>query len=438
MSSKINNSNTPGPVNLYQTGGKRAYVILILLCLCYLFDYTDRMIVASLFPFIKKTWAVNDMQLGSLQTVVSIFMAIMVLPLSLVVDRWSRRKMVSLMVLFWSLATIACAFANNFEQLLVARAFTGLGEAGYAPAAVAIIAASFPQESRAKMTGIWDAFAPVGAGVGFLVGGYVGMHYGWQHAFGLVGIPGILLAIAFWFTHDYKTVSLTDEKNKADSISSIDTKGLWSNVAGLFKIPSLWFVYLAFAMNMAVSTPIMLWLPTYLNRFHGMNEQVASTATGGIALLVLVGAPLGGYLADRWLSVRQDSRMIMSGITSLISAAMLVCAFMFPQSGSFWVFILLFGIFSLAFLAPGAAAIQDVVHPGLRALAYGICVVCQHLLGNSWSPMLIGDISDHVGLEKALLITPVFGFIAAILFFAGAKWYSRDIGRVSRVVLYSE
>ena len=418
----------------YRPGGPSAYIILVLLCLTYAFDYTDRMIVASLIPFIKEAWGLSDTLLGSLTGVVSLFIAVFVLPFSLMVDRWSRRKMISIMVFSWSIATILCAFARNYNELLIARAFTGIGEAGYAPAAIAMIAASFPQAKRAVAVGIWDAFAPIGAAVGFLVGGYVGLHYGWQHAFGLVGIPGILLAIGYWFTRDYKTVPLEDSITAGVGNSG----GLWTSIKGLLRIPTIWFVYLAFAMNIAVTTPIMTWFPSYLNRFHGMNEQQAGNMTALLAMLLLVGAPLGGYLADRWMKRRANARMAFSAVTSLLSALLLGVAFMMPQSALFKPLMIGFCILSVAFLAPAAAVIQDVVHPGLRALAYGLCVVCQHVFGAAWSPMLIGNISDHVGLEKALLVLPVFGVVAAVLFMVGARHYEKDLDKVRHVELLSE
>ncbi|HOD29583.1 MAG TPA: MFS transporter [Syntrophales bacterium] len=428
------NSGSGTPLAAYRPGGASAYIILVLLCLTYAFDYTDRMIVASLIPFIKQEWGLSDTLLGSLTGVVSLFIAVFVLPFSLMVDRWSRRKMISIMVFSWSIATILCAFARNYNELLIARAFTGIGEAGYAPAAVAMIAASFPQAKRAVAVGVWDAFAPIGAAVGFLVGGYVGLHYGWQHAFGLVGIPGLLLAIGYWFTRDYKTVPLEGPL----AAGAPKSGGLGISVKGLLRIPTIWFVYLAFAMNIAVTTPIMTWFPSYLNRFHGMNEQQAGNMTAMLAMLLLVGAPLGGYLADLWMKRRTNARMVFSAVTSLLSALLLAAAFLMPQSGLFRWFMIGFGILSVAFLAPAAAVIQDVVHPGLRALAYGLCVVCQHVFGAAWSPMLIGNISDHVGLEKALLVLPVFGFVAAALFMAGARYYERDLDQVRHVELVSE
>jgi MFS family permease len=429
------NQNPELEVKTYKPVGIRSSILLGLLCLAFFFDYADRFILSALFPFIKQDWGLSDQALGTLSGILAIPMAILVLPLSIAVDRWSRRKMIALMVFLWSLATLSCAFARNFTQLLIARAMTGVGEAGYAPASIASIAAAFPRQSRAKVTGIWDAFAPLGSAVGFFVGGYIGVHYGWRHAFGIMAIPGMLLALGFLFLRDYKTVPLGDpEATRSES----KTLGFWSSFLGLFEIRTLRFVWLAFAMNFAINTAIMSWLPSYFHRFHGMNEQQAGTISGMLALLALVGAPGGGILADRWMRRRGDARMVFSGIVSALSALMLLAALLSAHTYAFMPLLIGFGILSVAFLAPGAAVIQDVVHPGLRAMGYGLNVLVLQLLGASWTPWFIGLLSDRWGLEKSLLVLPVFGLIASILFLAGARWYEKDLGNVKNIVLLEE
>lgn len=420
---------------VYSLERGRALYLLILLCLTYLFDYADRMVVGSLIPFIKSDWGLSDQELGALTSVIYVTIALFVLPLSLLVDRWSRRRMISIMVFLWSMATLACAFARTHKELLWARAMVGLGEAGYAPAGTAVLAGAFPVQVRARTMGIWNAFIPLGAAVGFLVGGYIGQNWGWRHAFGLVAVPGLLLGVLFWFTRDYKTVPLeggsSDEESKP-------LGGLYSSIRSLVKIPTLWFVYLAFAMNTAITTCLMTWLPSYFHRFHGMSEQKAGSMAAGLALLVLVGAPLGGFMADRWRKRRLDARMVFSGITSGVSAVLLAGAFLLAQTPLFGPLLVLFGILTVCYVAPSAAVTQDVVHPGLRALSYGLCVICQHLLGGAWSPMLVGRLSDKLGLDKALLVIPLFGIAASLLLLIGSRGYGRDLGRVKPVTLMEE
>ncbi|MGQ9857806.1 MAG: spinster family MFS transporter [Thermodesulfobacteriota bacterium] len=435
MSQGSQSGETQEGQRVYGLRGGRALYLLILLCLTYLFDYADRMVVGSLIPFIKRDWGLSDQELGSLTSVIYVTIAVFVLPLSLVVDRWSRRKMISIMVFVWSMATLACAFARNYKELLWARALVGLGEAGYAPAGTAVLAGAYPVQVRARTMGIWNAFIPLGAAVGFLAGGYIGQNWGWRHAFGLVAAPGIILAVLFWFTKDYRTVALTQEDLEGKPIA---TAGLWPSIKELMGIPTLWFVYLAFAMNTAITTCMMTWLPSYFHRFHGMSEQKAGTMAAGLALLVLVGAPLGGFLADRWRRTRLNARMVLSGITSLASAILLALAFFVPHTAAFGPLLVAFGILTVCYVAPCAAVTQDVVHPGLRALSYGLCVICQHLLGGAWSPMLIGSLSDKMGLEKALLAIPLFGLVASGVLLYGSRVYERDLHRVCKVTLLQE
>ena len=418
----------------YEPGRRAAGVTLLLLCLTMLFDYADRMVVGALIPFIKEDWGLSDRALGSLTSVIYVTIAVFVLPLSVAVDRWSRRKMISLMVFVWSLATFACAFTRSYGQLLAARALVGLGEAGYAPAGTASLAAAYPARVRARAMGVWNAFIPIGAAVGFLVGGYIGQRYGWRHAFGLVALPGIPLAVLFRFTKDYRTVPLHDGGGGGPGRAA----GFGRSALALFRIPTAWFVYLAFAMNTAITTALLTWLPTYFHRFHGVDKQTAGNLAAGMMLLVMVGAPLGGFLADRWIRSRANARMVFSGLTSFLSALLLAVALLLAQSPLFMPLLVCFGILTVCYVAPSAAVTQEVVHPGLRALSYGLCVICQHLLGGAWSPMLIGALSDRWGLDKALFVLPVFGLIAAGLLLAGSRWYVRDVERVERIVLLNE
>lgn len=419
----------------YKLQGIRALFLVALLCLTYLFDYADRMVVGSLIPFIKADWQLTDQELGSLTSVIYLTIALFVLPLSLIVDRWSRRKMISIMVFLWSMATLACAFARSYRELLWARAMVGLGEAGYAPAGTAVLAGAFPTQVRAKVMGIWNAFIPLGAATGFLAGGYIGQNWGWRHAFGLVALPGIVLAVLFWFTKDYRTVPL-EGGTQAKGSRPLSTLG--RSIRGLFRIPTLWFVYLAFAMNTAITTCLMTWLPSYFHRFHGMSQEKAGTMAAGLALLVLVGAPLGGFLADKWREKRLDARMVFSGLTSGISAILLAMAFLFSHSPAFGPLLVIFGILTVCYVAPSAAVTQDVVHPGLRALSYGLCVICQHLFGGAWSPMIIGGLSDRIGLDRALLVIPIFGIAASALLLVGSRAYVRDLEKVEAVTLLQE
>jgi len=184
------------------------YFAFTLLFLLYMFDYIDRTVIVSLFPFLKREWGLTDTQCGLLVSAVYWSILIFSLPVSILIDRWSRKKCIGLMALFWGLATLACAFTRNFSQLFVTRAAIGIGEAGYAPGGTAMISAAFAPQHRARMLGIWNASIPLGSALGIVIGGFIAAHWGWRHAFGIVALPGMVVAVLFFYVRDYQTVEL--------------------------------------------------------------------------------------------------------------------------------------------------------------------------------------------------------------------------------------
>lgn len=409
----------PGP----SSSDNRARFTLALLMLIYMSDYADRTILTSMINFIKRDWNITDTQAGWLFSVILLFITIFTIPASIIIDRWSRRKMIAIMTLCWSLATLACAFAANFTQLLAARAMIGIGEAGYAPAGAALISAAYSERKRARALGTWNAAIPLGIGLGMAAGGYIAGKWGWQHAFGLVAIPGMVLAAASWFLPDYATVRPEDSQGRGGNFLSRGYR--------LLLIPSLVLTYMGFAMNVSATSAMITWLPAYFER-TGMTK-----AGGGGALasplfaLVVIGAPLGGLLADRWQRRRKNARLAFPAINSFLAAGCLFIAFLFPghRAQIFW--LVSYSVLIGGFIAPALAATQELVHPGQRALSVGLCVLIQHVAGDVWSPPLIGRISDLMGLEQAVKFIPLYGLAGCAFFALGSRYYARDREKVA-------
>ncbi len=431
------NPGSTGP-GTYSTTGMRSHGILVVLFLIYMSDYIDRYVVASMIDFIKRDWHITDAQAGTLMSVVLLFITIFTVPASILIDRWSRRKMVAVMVFLWSLATLACAFTKNYTQLLVARAFVGIGEAGYAPGGAAMLAAAYPEKSRAKALGTWNASIPLGVGVGLFAGGQIAKHWGWQNAFGLVAFPGMLLALVAWFLPDYKTVRV-----ESSTEGPGDLRGFFSKAFEICRSPCLVLTYLGFAMNVSVTTALMTWLPAYFERTGMAEPGAGGTYTMPIFALVLVGAPLGGFLSDAWRARRPEARMLFPALTSLAAASTLLVALLNPGKGFQLYIMISYGVLATCFIAPASSVTQDLVHPGLRAFSYALCVIVQHMCGDIWSPYIVGAVSDSIasdgsGLARAMLIVPAFGMMAAVFFYIGARFYNRDLARVEKVELEAE
>ena len=423
----------------YKLSTRSTYYIFALLFLLYFFDYVDRMVVTSLFPFLQKEWGLTDTQSGLLVSVVYWSIVAFVLPVSILVDRWSRKKTIGIMAFVWSMATLACAFTKTFPQLIMTRAAIGIGEAGYAPAGTAMLSGLFPEEKRSRMMGLWNMSIPLGTAVGIGLGGFIAAHWGWRHAFGVVAIPGAIVALLFFFVKDYKTVELvkTDKtdvayEGRSKKMSKMDI------VREFLHTPSLIFTNLGFIGCIFANNAIMVWLPTYFHRTTGIPMSEAGIKVSMLMILAIIGLPLGGWLADMWFKKRPSARLLLPAITTILNALFIFIAFSFMEGKTQYITLLGMGVLASAFAPAAIIATQEVIHPGLRAISYSVCVIVQNLLGASLAPIVIGKISDLHGIKAAMSIIPIFLVISALLFFTGSFFYKKDLDKVEKITLECE
>ncbi len=420
----------------YKLSKFSTYYIFALLFLLYFFDYVDRMIVTSLFPYLQKEWGLTDTQSGLLVSVVYWSIVGFVFPVSILVDRWSRKKTIAIMAVMWSVATALCALTKSFPQLLMARSGIGIGEAGYAPAGTAMLSGLFPPEKRSRMMGLWNMSIPLGIAVGTAVGGFVAQHWGWRHAFGLVAFPGAIAAILFFFVKDYKTVELVKAGGSAGAgkvrMSKMDI------FREFIHTPSLILTNLGFIGCIFVNNAIIVWLPTYLHRVEGIPMSEAGLKVGVIMLLAIIGLPVGGWLADVWFKKNVSSRMRFPSLTIALNALVIFAAFSFLDGKAQYMVLLLMGILASMFAPAAIIATQEVIHPGLRAISYSVCVVFQNLFGASMAPIVIGALSDAYGIKVAMSILPAFLLASSLLFFAGSFSYKKDLDKVEKIALECE
>ena len=418
----------------YLFSARYSNYVFILLFLLYLFDYADRMVVNSMFSFITAEYGTTDTQNGWLVSVIYLAIGILTFPISLVIDRWSRTKTIGIMAIIWSLATAACAFTGNYVQLFMARIMIGFGEAGYAPGGTALISGMYPLEKRSRMMGFWNASIPIGSAIGVTMGGIIASSLGWKHAFGLVALPGLIIAILFLFVKDYKTVDLS-YIDKANNKIKMERKDMFRE---FLSRPSVLFTYFGMAAIVFVTTALIVWLPTYFASELSMEPKLAGTLAGAVMLLALIGAPLGGHLTDKWREKQTNARLLFPTISTIISAILLfVALFIFKGTGQI-IILFIFGAWVMTFLAGAAAVTQDVIHPGMRATSYAIAVAVQNLLGSFTAPIVLGKISDLSNIKTAISILPFVLLIGTLLFFLGSKYYVRDMGKVAKIKLEAE
>ena len=399
-----------------------------------MFDYIDRMIVTSMFTSIEREWSISHTQSGLLVSAVYWAIVLLTFPVSILVDRWSRSKTIGIMAIMWSIATALCALTGNFVQLFMARLLIGVGEAGYAPGGSAMIAGLYPLEKRSKMMGLWNASIPLGTAIGVLLGGIIAIKLGWKHAFGIVALPGFIVAILFLFVKDYKTVDLSFV-DKMNNKVKMKTKDVFNE---FITKPSLIFTYFGIAAVVFVTTSLITWLSTYFQIERGLEQDKAGTLASAVMVLALVGAPLGGFLTDRWRKTQPRARLLFPTLSTILTAFFLFAALYLFKGVVQFILLLIMGILIMAFISGAASVTQDVIHPGLRAMSYAVAVIVQNLLGSSMAPIVVGKIYDLTNIKTALSFLPFVLLIGALLFYLGSRYYSGDMEKVAKINLEPE
>jgi MFS family permease len=185
------------------------WYVLTVLVIVYVFNFVDRQILSILAERIKKDLALSDAQIGFLYgTAFAVFYAVFGIPLGRLADVWERRRIISIGLFFWSLMTALSGLARNFTQLGLARIGVGVGEASMSPAAFSMLSDYFPAKRRATVMAIHQSAIFIGSGLGLGIGGLIVERWdgwwgssppfglrGWQVAFFIAGVPGMLLAL---------------------------------------------------------------------------------------------------------------------------------------------------------------------------------------------------------------------------------------------------
>ena len=424
-------ATTHGGAGDYLIGRRAAWFAFAMTFALMLVDYIDRQVIVSLFPHIKTEWGLSDKQLGALVSVVSVTVAIGALPIALLADRTSRVKSIVVMATVWSLATLSCMFTRNYSLLFAARAFVGLGEAGYGSVGAALIASLFPGRLRARLLAAFFAAASVGSVLGVVLGGVIAAHWGWQAAFGVVGVPGLVLALLYLKVRDYKTVALTPSLTQATGSTASTVKFV---AKALARSPTMLWVCLGGAAQLIVVSAVWAWLPSFLNRVHGIAPDKAGIQAALVVLCGAAGSVVWGTVVDRAGGRRLRNKLFAMAALCVAATAVLAPAFAAGASfGAQFTLIAIGGFIMTCTVGPVSAVVTDVVHPGVRATGLSVLALFQNLFGLAAGPFLVGVFSDVYGLQTALALAPAFGLLAAAFFLLAARSYEADVRQVERI-----
>jgi predicted MFS family arabinose efflux permease len=250
------------------------WVVFTLTFALLLSDYMSRQVLSAVFPFLKAGWALTDTQLGALTSVVALTVGLLAVPLSLLGDRWGRGRSIVLMATIWSLATAASAVAANYEQLMLARVFIGVGEAAYSSVGLAVVLAVFPAYRRASFTGAFMAGGSFGSVLGVALGGWLAVQFGWRASFAAMAVLGLVLVALYRLViSDAKL----EQYRVADAAEGEPVpSGGRVRLRTLISTPSVICAYIGSGLQLFIAGSLFAWLPSYLNRAYGLPPDRAA------------------------------------------------------------------------------------------------------------------------------------------------------------------
>jgi MFS family permease len=197
------------------------------------------------------------------------------------------------------------------------------------------------------------------------------------------------------------------------------------------------YVCLGAAAQLVVVSALWSWLPSFLNRVHGVPADQAGVRAALVVLCGALGSVAWGALVDRAGSRRPRNKLLTMAALCLLSMVILSFPFAaqtlgFALPGQTRFGLIAAGSFVVTCtVGPVSAVVIDVIHPGVRATGASVLALFQNLFGLAAGPLVAGALSDHFGLSVALALTPLFSILAAVAFVRAARTYEADAARAA-------
>ncbi len=362
-------------------------------------------------------------------------------------NRMPRWRLIAIGVVLWSLASGASGLAGTFHDskaiatggiavffgsfgfLLLTRCFIGVGEAAYGPIAPTLISDLYPVKIRGSVLAWFYAAIPVGSALGYALGGLLG----WPSAFYWVVPPGLLLGLWCWFMPEPKSGQA--DLGPGQVVSHLRL----SDYLVLLRTPS----YVLDTLGMTAMTfsigGIAIWMPDYIYSYRGEPDADRINIVFGSIVVVsgLAATLLGGIAGDRLRPRFAGSYFLVSGLSMLVAFPLFLAVLKVPFPWA-WICIFLACFFLFFNTGPTNTILANVSHPLIRPQAFAINILIIHLLGDAFSPKIMGRIADRyavggrANMDAAFLAVSGMILLGALFWLAGTPFLARDTARAPR------
>lgn len=338
-------------------------------------------------------------------------------------DKRARKGLIALGVAVWSLATIASGHATGFWSLLAARVVVGVGEASFAALAPTIIDDVTPPDRKGKALAVFYLALPLGFALGYMLGGSIGIRWGWRYAFFVPGVPGVVLALLCLLIAE-PARKLADARAR-----------LVDGLRELAAIPLYRRAVLGLCAYTGALGAFSVWAPKFLlGQYSAQLDLETANNWFGLVLLTsgAVGTFLGGRSADRALRGlppaapdaphdAPEHKLAVNALLRVCAVGMIAAAvtgalgFFAPGPAVFFAVAFVCNIGLFAATSPVNAAILRAAPPERRASAMAASIFTIHLLGDLWSTAALGLLLDHLPRRIAMMSLPLTFALSAYI-----------------------
>ncbi|MGE8152800.1 MFS transporter [Pseudomonas vancouverensis] len=404
-----------------------AWIVFALTFGLLISDYMSRQVLNAVFPLLKSEWVLSDGQLGLLSGIVALMVGLLTIPLSLMADRFGRVKSLALMAFLWSVATLGCALAQDYQQMFIARFMVGVGEAAYGSVGIAVVISVFPKHMRATLASAFMAGGMFGSVLGMALGGAIAAKLGWRWSFAGMALFGLALAVLYPIIVKERRIA----PQRAAQVVSKAAASVTRPLRTLFSSRSVIATYVGSGLQLFVGGTVMVWIPSYLNRYYDMPTDKAGAMAAIIVLCSGAGMILCGMLSDR-LCRNSPERKVALAIGFCLGSCLLLSAAFALQAGPVQLLLICLGmLIATGTTGPAGAMVANLTHYSVHGTAFATLTLANNMLGLAPGPFITGRVSDLIGLHAAFQLVPLVGLAAAAVFFYAKCHYHKDIARLN-------
>ena len=406
--------------------------VLALLWMAYLLNQADRQVFNTVLPAIRDTLNLTDTSVGLIATIFNLCYAFMVPFGGLAGDRLSRKWVVTIAILFWSVATMFTGLATGVLMLILMRSVaTGGGEAFFGPANYSLLG-QYHTDTRARAMSIHQTSYYVGVILAGWLAGFIADKLGWQYSFIIFGAAGVIWGIVM-------AIRLKDKKETEASAvipSAVEESkpGIFDGFKTVFTTPTALVLTIGFSGFIFVITGYMTWVPAFLQEEFGQSQAAAGfNSMFWTYIAAFAGVLLAGTLSDKIAVRDRKVRMVIQGIGLILGAA-----FLFFVNGGMTLWLIYFcfagwGFFRAFFDANIYTVLYDVTPSHLHASCSSALITTGFAVG-ALAPVILGAMKESMGSLSATF--PVLGAVwivcGILMLIVSRTHYQKDYDKINK------